>query len=109
MSVYRPGYHQSTMCLPSRFASWMVDSAVNLTTHFTLTPRLPSISKIGMVDKLVDTREGLKSAVFSPLSTILPSTILRKRNKKEGGEYAATKNTRVGLVVGSHANEGLSA
>ena len=87
----------------------MVDSAVNLTTHFTLTPRLPSISKIGMVDKLVDTREGLKSAVFSPWSTILPSTILRKRNKKEGGEYAATKNTRVGLVVGSHANEGLSA
>ncbi len=109
MSVYRPGYHQSTMCLPSRFAGWMVDSAVNLTPHFTLTHRLPSISKIEMVDKLVDTRERLNSAVFSRLSTILPSTILKKRNKKEWGEYAAGKNTRVEVVVGSHAVGGLCA
>lgn len=109
MSVYRPGYHPSTMCLPSRFARWMVDNAVHKTTHCALTACLPSSSKFRMVDKLVDTREWPNSAVFSPLSTILPSTILKKRNKKEGVENAATKNTRVEVVVGSRNQGGLCA
>lgn len=62
-----------------------------------------------MIDKLVEVIFWLKFAIFNPLFYYLPSTILKRENKKEGGEYAAEKNTRVEVVVGRGHFEGLSA
>lgn len=105
MTRYQPFYHPSTISFSGKVGS----ARRSYNGRATLTRLLSSSHIIEMVEKLVEVIFWLNSANFHPFFYYLPSTILKRENKKEGGEYAAEKNTRVRVVVGRGHFGGLSA
>ena len=69
----------STICLPTPPDFEVIDTRPT-------SNLLPSTPEKEMVDKLVDGREWQKSAKNRPFLPFLPSTFIKEKNKKRGGE-----------------------